>query len=86
MAHTIEFMRAAQRQLEKLPEDAKRSVAAAIRGLANEPLPNGCKALQGASKGTYRIRIGDYRVIYELHRARLVVLVIKIGNRSDVYR
>ena len=56
-----------------------------IRLLADNPRPNGCKKLVGAEH-TYRIRINDYRAVYSLFDQRLVIEVIKIGHRKNVYR
>jgi mRNA interferase RelE/StbE len=66
--------------------DAKLSYrlhAAAGKLLAN-PLPSGCKKLAGQPH--YRLRVGDYRIIYEIRRQQLIVNVVKIGHRKDVYR
>ncbi len=86
MAYTIETAPAAERQLAKLPKDVATRIADAIERLAADPFPPGSKPLQGADKGTRRVRVGAYRVVYEVIRKRLVVLVIKIGHRGDVYR
>jgi len=56
-----------------------------ILRLADDPRPAGCNKLVG-STNTYRIRQGDYRIIYEVEDERLVVLVVEIGHRKDVYR
>jgi mRNA interferase RelE/StbE len=85
VAYVVAFKPAAVRDLRKLPEDARRRVAARIDALAAEPRPAGVEALQGASD-LYRIRVGDYRVLYQLRRTALVVLVVRIGHRRDVYR
>jgi mRNA interferase RelE/StbE len=60
-------------------------VDAAILGLAGDPHPPGSKKLEGAGD-LYRIRVGDYRVLYTVEHDRLVVLVVDIGNRRDIYR
>jgi|HubBroStandDraft_1064217.scaffolds.fasta_scaffold02006_14 mRNA interferase RelE/StbE len=86
MAYTIETAPAVEKQLARLPKDIASRLADAIERLAVNPFPPGSKPLRGAEKGAYRIRIGDYRVVYEVYRKRLVVLVIKVGNRRDVYR
>lgn len=85
MAWAVAFKPAAVRELRKLPEDARRRVATQIDALAGDPRPAGAEALQGASN-LYRIRVGDYRVVYQLQRAALVVVVVRIGHRRDVYR
>jgi len=56
-----------------------------ILRLADDPRPTGCKKLEG-STNTYRVRQGEYRIIYEVEDDRLVVLVVEIGHRKDVYR
>jgi mRNA interferase RelE/StbE len=60
-------------------------VDTAILGLAGDPHPPGSKELQGAGD-LYRIRVGDYRVLYTVEHDRLVVLVVDVGNRRDIYR
>lgn len=84
--YTVEYEPAAEKQLAKLPKDVARPIADAIDRLAVDPFPAGFKPLQGVDKGAYRIRVRDYRVVYEVYRKRLVVLVVKVGNRRDVYR
>lgn len=60
-------------------------IASAIDTLADDPTPYGCKKLVG-SEHTYRIRVGDYRIVYEIQSAKLVVSVIRVRHRRDVYR
>ena len=73
------------RELAKLPIDVRQAVADAISALAHEPRPPGVKKLSG-SKGSYRIRVGDYRVLYTIADRVLTVVAVKVGNRRDVYR
>ena len=63
----------------------KRRIAAAIDGLAANPRPPGCTKLAGED-AVWRVRVGDYRILYEVHDDRLVVLVIRISKRSEAYR
>ena len=63
--------------------DVKR-IMQRIRSLADEPRPPGCEKLSGRER--YRIRQGDYRIIYEIEDRRLTVLIVKVGHRRDVYR
>ena len=74
------------KELEALPDKATRSrVIRRIEALAENPRPPGCEKL--IDRGNqYRIRQGDYRIVYTIDDDRLVVLVIKIGHRRDVYR
>ena len=84
MIYTIVFLRRAQRELESLPNTDYERVRNAIAGLANNPRPSGCKKLTG--RDGWRIRIGDYRVIYGINDRELLITVVRIGNRRDIYR
>ena len=85
MTYRIEVAPAALRQLRKLERVAQRRVQAAIELLADEPRPGGAKKLLGGD-GEWRIRTGDYRIVYEIRDGILLVLVIAIGHRRDIYR
>ena len=76
---------AAERQLRALPEGVERRIVRRLRALRAEPRPPGCLKLKGR-EDAYRLRVGDYRIIYRIEAAVLVVLVIEIGHRRDVYR
>jgi mRNA interferase RelE/StbE len=82
--YRIELTRDALRALAKLDKPVRRRVQGAIDRLADDPHPAGMIALRGAP-GAFRIRVGDYRVIYVLHDDLLLVVVIDIGHRRDVY-
>jgi mRNA interferase RelE/StbE len=71
--------------LLRAPRRNRSRVAAAIGALAAGPRPSGCKKLAG-NTDYYRIRVGDYRVLYEVRDREVLVLVIKIGHRREVYR
>jgi mRNA interferase RelE/StbE len=77
--------KSAVKEIEALPEQNKRRVGAIIDGLANEPRPHGSQKIHGASN-VYRQRDGDYRVVYEIMDRELVVTVVQVGNRREVYR
>jgi mRNA interferase RelE/StbE len=85
MAYTIQFKPSAFRQLEKLPRDVQKRIVARIEMLSDDPFPPGCKKLLGLAD-TWRIRAGDYRVLYQVHRGVLLILVLGIGHRREVYR
>ena len=85
MAYTVQLKPAALRQLEKLPREIQTRVAGKIESLRNDPFPQGCKEFQG-EPGTWRVRVGDYRVIYQVDRGILLILVVTIGHRREVYR
>ena len=84
MSYSIEILRVAQKQLARIDRTQQQRIIAAIRSLADDPRPSGCKKLSG--RPAWRIRIGSYRVIYEIQDDRLLVLVVTIGDRKDVYR
>ena len=67
-----------------MSSDVLRRLEEAISGLGEEPRPQGARKLQGV-EDLYRIRVGDYRVIYQIQDKALVVLVVKIGHRGEVY-
>jgi mRNA interferase RelE/StbE len=85
VAYTIQFKPLALRQLEKLPREAQRRLSIKIEALRVDPFPQGCKKM-AAIPDTWRIRSGDYRVVYQVHRGVLLVLVLTIGHRREVYR
>lgn len=68
-----------------VPRRDQQRIRAAIDILANEPRPPGCIALTGET-GVYRVRVGDYRIVYEVLDVRLLVHVVRVGHRRDVYR
>ena len=84
MSYRIEVAPAAVRQLRKLDRGAQRRVQAAIELLASEPRPSGAKKLVGGD-GEWRVRSGDYRVVYGIHDNVLLVLVVAVGHRRDIY-
>ena len=82
--YSLVIRRSAAKELEALPLKDRRRVVKRIQRLANEPRPAGCEKLSGEEK--YRLRQGDYRILYEIFDRELVVTVVKVGNRRDVYR
>lgn len=84
--YAVELTPTARRQVKKLSPDAYRQVRPVIRSLAENPRPHGYKPLHGKLKGFYRIDAGNYRVIYDIRDNVLVVLVVKVGDRRDVYK
>ena len=84
--YTVHLKPAAERDLKKIKDQAVlRRIAAAIDGLTTNPRPPSVKALQG-DPSILRIRVGDYRILYTIEDAVLLVLVVRIGHRRDVYR
>ena len=85
MAYTVELSNRAKRDLAALTADIQTRIVTALRKLAENPRPSGIEKLKG-EENAYRLRVGDYRVLYEVHDKRLLVLVVKIGHRREVYR
>lgn len=83
-SYQIEMEKKAVKLLGKLDRPVQARLVAAIATLAADPRPHGVKALTG-HPGLLRLRVGDYRVIYTVEDDRLVVLVVHLGHRSDVY-
>lgn len=84
MNYRIEFTTAAARQSKKLPLAARNRVLDAIAALAVDPRPRGSRKLTG-EEVAWRIRVGDYRVIYEINDSVLVVTVVRTAHRREVY-
>lgn len=85
MPYTISYVPSAAKAIRKLDRPTARRLLTAIGMLADEPRPAGCIQLKGGD-GELRIRVGDYRIVYDIHDHELVVLVLRIGHRRDVYR
>jgi len=83
--YQIEWKNSAVRDLKRLDRSIIPRIIDAVDGLSTQPLPPGVVKLQG-SQHTYRIRIGNYRVIYDLHESVLVIEVIRVRHRKEAYR
>lgn len=84
MTYEVALTPMAARALRKLDPQVRRRVQAAIELLSEEPRPPAAKPLVGGA-GEWRVRTGDYRIVYEIHERRLLVLVLRLGHRRDVY-
>lgn len=83
--YVVTFARSARRELEGFPRSVVTRVVTRIESLGISPRPAGCRKLQGTG-ALYRIRIGDYRVIYSVDDEKCVVDVVAVRHRSDAYR
>ena len=84
MIYSVSVSPTAARQLRKLDPDIRRRIQAAIELLAENPRPPAATRLVGGA-GEWRVRTGDYRVIYEIHDGELLVLVLRTAHRREVY-
>ncbi|GGM84971.1 hypothetical protein GCM10012275_64660 [Longimycelium tulufanense] len=84
MTYRVQITRAAAKTIQALDKPIRRRVLTAIEGLATNPRPHGCVKLTGHD--AWRIRVGDYRIVYEIHDAVLLIIVIDAGHRREIYR
>lgn len=82
-AYKLTISQTAQKQLNKLPENVADRLIDSIYLLAEDPRPSGSKKLKG--RNGYRIRTGDYRIIYDIFDNTLLIIIIAIGHRKDIY-
>ena len=85
MKYRIEFKRSAAKALRKIPRSDQKRIAVKIDSLS-ENLPDPAKTKMKGDNPFHRIRVGDYRIIYEIREDILLIVVLKIGHRKDVYR
>jgi mRNA interferase RelE/StbE len=84
VSYTVQFRPRAAKQLKALPKGVRRTIAQVIDALAENPRPSGAVQLKGTD--FMRVRVRDYRVVYEVRDDVLLVLVVRIGHRRDIYR
>ena len=83
-SYSLVVKRSAERELHSLPKPDLRRVVARLQGLTERPCPAGCEKLSGEER--YRIRQGDYRIVYAVDDEARTIEVVKIGHRREVYR
>ncbi len=83
--YTVQYAGAARREMRRLSRSQQDRVRAAIDALARVPRPAGCRKLTGFDD-LWRIRVGDYRVVYQIEEGHLVVLIIRVRHRREAYR
>ncbi|MCK9873265.1 type II toxin-antitoxin system RelE/ParE family toxin [Nocardiopsis dassonvillei] len=81
--YAIEIKASARKELRKLDGSVRKRIVEAVADLADDPRPDGCKKLK--ARDGYRIRVGDYRVVYTIDDGQITVVVVKVGARGDVY-
>jgi mRNA interferase RelE/StbE len=83
--YSLEISRTAEKQLRRLSAAARRRVARAMVALGDDPWPPGSRKLMGYDD-VFRIRVGVYRILYSVSGRQLVIIILKIGHRKDIYR
>lgn len=83
--YRIEVSATAERQIRRLDRDDQLRVLRAVRDLAAEPRPRGCRKLRGY-EDVFRIRVGLFRVLYSIEKERILIILLKVGHRKDIYR
>ncbi len=81
--YKIEFRARVEKELRAIPRKDQLRILQSISGLSSHPRPPGSKKLSGQER--YRLRQGDYRILYEIHDGSLLIVIVKVGNRRDVY-
>jgi mRNA interferase RelE/StbE len=84
LTYSLFIERRAQRSLPRIDASDRDRIAGAVRRLVDDPRPHGVKKLSG--RNAWRIRVGDHRVLYEIHDKRLFILGVDIGHRGEIYR
>lgn len=84
MRYSVIVQRRAQKQIARLPTNIQDRIEKSLQALSNEPRPPGSRKLQG--REGWRIRVGDYRAVYEVDDTAREVLVVTLGHRRDIYR
>lgn len=86
MTHQVNFTKLAEAQLASIPKVDMQKIAKRIEKLSLDPFPVKCEKLSGLDEPIYRVRQGDYRILYSVFEDSLIVLIVKIGHRKEVYR
>lgn len=85
MIYEVKFTKGARKLFRKLPQELQARIQSKIDDLAIEPRPDGVKKLQG-EENSYRIRVGEYRIVYEIYDDILLISIVRIGHRSKIYK
>lgn len=84
-SYSLRWKQSARKELKRLDRSAIARIIAAVQALVEEPCPAGCRKLQG-TEHLWRIRVGDYRVIYSIEQGELCIEVIRVAHRQSVYK
>lgn len=86
MKYKVIFSKSADEQLESIPKSDVKKIIKKAEKLGSDPFPPGHEHIKGSHVAAYRVRQGDYRILYTVQEEKLIILVIKIGHRREVYR
>ena len=86
MTYCVLIVPSAQKEIAALPATVRARVDRRVRALADNPRPHGVIAMKGHEKGYYRLRVGDYRIIYRVHDDVLIVVIVRARHRGEAYR
>jgi mRNA interferase RelE/StbE len=86
MTYKIVWRPSVKKDLKAFPETTVQAVLAAVERLAINPYPVHTKKLKGTDKAYFRVRTGNYRIIYTIHNQELIIEIIEVGHRKDIYR
>ena len=84
-SYSIRIKPSALSKLKKLPSQIKRRISAKIDSLASDARPAGGEKLEGTDD-LYRVRVGNYRIIYQIQDENLLIMIVKVGDRKEIYR
>lgn len=84
-SYKVQWKASAKKELRRLPNEVIPRIITAVEQLTSEPTPPGCRKLVGSSH-TYRLRVGDYRILYSIQQLKLVIEIIRVAHRKDAYR
>lgn len=84
--YTIDFAPRTERQLNLIPKNVRKLIFERIEKLKTNPRPEGFEPLQGVEKGLFRIRQGDYRIVYSIQDQKLLILIVRVVHRKEVYK
>ena len=83
--YEIEITRTAEKRLKTIPRQERGRIVDAMLALSRDPRPRGSRKLQGYAD-VFRIRVGSYRILYSVEQRRLIIIILKVGHRGDIYQ
>ena len=86
MTYSVRLKKRAVKGLASLPANIRRDLGARIEALGTDPLPHSAQPLRGELAGLHKLRVGDYRIVYQIDESRRAVVVVRVGHRHNVYK